>query len=84
MSDINEVIARCTQEASRILLNKKIVQVRYMTEAEQQAFGWYHKSVVLQLDDGTLVFPSRDDEGNDAGALHYIKDGEPDYCLPVI
>jgi hypothetical protein len=82
MSDNN--ITHWTQEASRILLNKKIVQVRYMTDAEQQAFGWYHKAVVLQLDDNTLVFPSRDDEGNDAGALHYLKDNEGDYCLPVI
>jgi hypothetical protein len=73
-----------SNEASRILLNKRIVQVRYMTEQEQQAFGWYHKAVVIQLEDGTLVFPSKDDEGNDAGALHYIKDGEGDYCLPVI
>lgn len=81
---MNETIAHWTQEASRILLNKKIVQVRYMTDAEQQAFGWNHKAVVLQLEDNTLVFPSRDDEGNDAGALHYLKDNEADYCLPVI
>lgn len=81
---MSEMISHLTQEASRILLNKKIVQVRYMTDAEQQAFGWYHKAVVLQLDDNTLVFPSRDDEGNDAGALHYLKDNETEYCLPAI
>ncbi len=81
---MNDTIQHWTSEAGRILLNKKIVQVRYMTDQEQQAFGWNHKAVVLQLEDGTLVFPSRDDEGNDAGALHYLKQGEQDYCLPVL
>jgi hypothetical protein len=81
---MSDTIQHWTNEASRILLNKKIVQVRYMTEQEQQVFGWQHKAVVIQLDDNTLVFPSKDDEGNDAGALHYLKDGEGDYCLPVI
>lgn len=77
-------IQHWTKEANRLLVNKKIVQVRYMTNEEQKAFSWSNKAVVLQLEDGTLVFPSMDDEGNNAGALHYIKDGEPDFCIPVI
>lgn len=79
-----ENIAYWTKEANRILANKKIVQVRYMTDQEQEVFGWNHKAIILQLDDGTLVFPSRDDEGNDAGALHFIKDSENNHCIPVL
>lgn len=78
------VIQHWTKEANRLLVNKRIVQVRYMTDEEQRAFSWSNKAVVLQLDDGTLLFPSMDDEGNNAGALHYIKEGEKDFCIPVI
>jgi hypothetical protein len=38
----------------------------------------------MQLDDGTLVYPSMDDEGNDGGVLYYQKEGSNDYVLPVI
>jgi hypothetical protein len=51
------------------LVGRTIVAVRYMTEAEERANGWDRAAVVMQLDDGTLLFPSADDEGNDAGAL---------------
>jgi hypothetical protein len=48
------------------------------------AFGWRYKSIVLTLDDNTLVFPSRDDEGNDAGALHYLPEHSGAGVIPVI
>lgn len=60
---------RWVEYAQDHLLNKKIVAVRYMTHAEMAKIGWYCRCVVFQLDDGTIIFPSRDDEGNDAGAL---------------
>jgi hypothetical protein len=31
--------------------------------------GWARRPLVIELDDGTLMFASRDDEGNDGGAL---------------
>jgi hypothetical protein len=49
-----------------------------------EMMGWYNKCVVIVLDDGTLVYPSKDDEGNDAGALFYQKDDTDDYVLPVL
>ena len=48
------------------------------------AFGWRYKCIVLTLDDNTLVFPSRDDEGNDAGALHYLPEHAGAGVIPVI
>jgi hypothetical protein len=57
------------------LVGRTIVAVRYMTEAEEAQQMWSNAAVVIQLDDGTLLFPSADDEGNDAGAL-FIKASE--------
>ncbi len=51
------------------LVGRKITSVRYMTDKEQQSFGWYKKAVVITLDDGSVMFPMSDDEGNDAGVI---------------
>ena len=74
-----------TNKANSILLNRKIIGVRYLEDVEQEAFGWYSKCVVIELDNGTILFPAKDDEGNDAGALHYLG-GDTDMIdvLPVI
>ena len=53
----------------KLLLGRKITSVRYMTEEERKGLGWSHASIVIGLDDNTLLYPSMDDEGNDAGAL---------------
>ena len=68
--------------ASKALVGRTIKEVRYMTEKEQEAQGWYGSAVVLMLDNGVCVFPSRDDEGNDAGAL-FTTDKSME-CVPVI
>jgi hypothetical protein len=74
-----------TNIARETLLGKKITGVRYLTNEEKENLAWYSKCVVITLDDGTLVFPSRDDEGNDAGALYYQnKTGTQLKVLPVI
>jgi hypothetical protein len=40
-----------------------------MTDKEAQSLGWRNKPVVIQLDDGNLIYPSIDPEGNDAGTI---------------
>jgi len=60
------------QWAARIgsaVSGKRIVEVRYMTQKEVDALGWSRAAVVFVLNDGHLVWPSSDDEGNDAGAM---------------
>lgn len=70
--------------ASDNLVGKKITAVRYMTDEEVEGMGWDRRALVMQLDNGTLIFPSSDDEGNDAGALFgQTKDGN-DLTFPVI
>jgi hypothetical protein len=40
-----------------------------MTEKEMEGLGWYSKALVIIFTDGTYMFPSADEEGNDAGVL---------------
>lgn len=68
--------------ARKLLLGKKIVAVRYLSKEEAEDLGWTHRCVVLQLDDGNLIFPSSDDEGNNAGSLFTNDKDVPG--LPVI
>lgn len=60
------------------LMGAKIVEVRYMTKEESDGMMWNEQPVCLLLKKGNQtfwVFPSQDDEGNNAGALFYGKDG---------
>jgi hypothetical protein len=71
------------------LVGRSIARVRYMDDEERREFGWSCSAIVLQLDDGTLLIPQADDEGNGAGALFIMpspdarKRGVPDGA-PVI
>lgn len=69
--------------ARKHLLGAKIINVRYMTAGEAAEFGWDNCPVVFELDSGAFYWPSRDDEGNDAGALHGSYAGSP-ITLPVL
>lgn len=51
------------------LIGKKIKNIRPMTKAEQKREDWFTQSTVIVLEDDTLLYPSQDPEGNDAGAL---------------
>jgi len=54
-------------------VGRKIVAVRPMTKEEVEREGWddwYRSNVpVIVLDDGTTLFPSRDEEGNGPGEI---------------
>ena len=69
-------------EAKKQLLNRKIVDVRYLTTEEMENLGWYERCVVMILDDGNMIYPSQDDEGNGAGALFTCDPNQP--TLPVL
>jgi hypothetical protein len=79
-----EARKRWTAEAKKHLLGHKIIGVRWMTDREQKSFGWSYAAVVLLLDNGTLLWPSTDDEGNNAGALFGISQSGEDITLPVL
>lgn len=69
-------------DAAKLLIGKKVTEVRYLTENEQSHLGWNGASLVLFFDDGSYIFPSSDDEGNDAGAFFTSSKSLP--TIPVI
>ena len=60
---------RWTEHAEEWLVGRKIVKVQYMIDSDANHAGWYRRPIMLVLDDGTLIYPQSDDEGNDGGAL---------------
>lgn len=57
--------------ANDILVGRRIVAIRPMSESELAAEGWPTDDLVpaIVLDSGAVVFSSRDEEGNGPGAL---------------
>lgn len=50
--------------------NRKIIKTRAMNSKEIGRWGWDGQDcAVLELDDGSIVFASRDSEGNGPGVL---------------
>ena len=71
------------EKARKLFEGKKIVSVRYMTEEEAEENDIEARPLCFKLDDGTIVIPLSDDEGNNGGAFQLIKKDQT-YLLPVI
>jgi hypothetical protein len=72
-----------TKEAQGRLMARTVVDVRYLTKEEMEGLGWEESVPVIIFNDGTMLFPSRDDEGNGGGALFgQARSGE--FTLPVL
>ena len=69
-------------KASKLLLGRKIVSVEWMTNQEADELDWSSRPVCMMLDDGTWIYPQRDDEGNDGGAL-FVAASKEHETLPV-
>ena len=68
--------SKWVEKAEKVLLNKKIVKIEWISENEMKELGWHNASIILTLDDGTEIMPQMDDEGNNAGALLWISPKE--------
>ena len=66
------------------LVGLKIVGVRYLTQEETEASGWYSSPIVIELSDGSALVPQQDDEGNDGGALWIANSKGKSDLIPVI
>ena len=74
---------RWNKQAKKVLLGRKIIQVKYIDTEEAKSYMWDKRPVSFTLDNGTRLMVQQDDEGNDGGALWYgNKDGED--LLPVL
>ena len=67
--DRKEIEARWNREAAECLLGRTVVEARYMTEAEAENYCWDDRPVLIKFDNGLVLIPSSDDEGNNGGAL---------------
>lgn len=58
------------------LVGRKIVKVEYMSSKEAEESMWYSRPICILLDNDKWIYPMRDDEGNDGGAIGVAsKDG---------
>ncbi len=80
----DQFMAACSAAARQRLLNRRIVEVRYLNPDECRRLMWDRTSVVFMLDNGTAVYAARDEEGNDAGALHGTTKSGEEFVLPEL
>ncbi len=80
----DEVMASCNAVARQRLLNRRIIEVRYLNLNECRRLMWDRTSVVFVLDNGTTVYAARDAEGNDAGSLHGVSKSGEEFVLPEL
>jgi len=79
-----ETEKKWTDELRARLVDRRIVDVRYMSNEGADDNGWLRRPVMLVLDNGTVIYPMMDDEGNDGGVLAGMtKEGE-DVGGPVL
>jgi len=65
------------------LVGKTIKAVGWMTKDEAVHLGWqYSRPIVIEFSDGSMIYPSADDEGNDGGTMFGQSGGE-DLTFPV-
>ncbi len=68
------------------MIGRTIKNVRRMTDEEKEREGWdspRQNIAVIELDDGSTLYASRDGEGNGPGALFGTNsDGETIYVNP--
>jgi len=83
---MNQYEDKWTGIARQQMHGRKVTGVRYLTADEAKDLGWYYRCIVITLSakgkPDLLVYPSRDDEGNDAGALFTTDKLQP--TIPLI
>ena len=83
-----------TNKITNLLVGREIINVEYMTDKETKELMWDSKPICLLLRDvrpinkkgdrrpDVWIYPSMDDEGNNAGALFTTEKDLP--TIPVI
>ena len=64
-----ELINQWNMKCNKHLIGKTIKNVRYMTDEELQEHYWDKRPLIIFFTDGTYMYSSMDDEGNDGGSL---------------
>ena len=56
-------------KAKKYWLGRTITDIRFMSEEERDNNAWDKRGIVIILDDGNILYPMSDEEGNDTGAI---------------
>ena len=83
LNDPAECTAYWTEYVSKQLVGKKIIRVEYFSSKEAEEYMWHSRPMAMLLDDGKWLYPMRDDEGNDGGAMGVASEDKPD-TYPVL
>ena len=51
------------------MLGRTITNIRFMSEQECDNNMWDKRGVVIELDDGNILYPMCDEEGNNSGVI---------------
>jgi hypothetical protein len=58
------------KKVNKHLVGRTIVKVEWLSpKRTEKLLGWTNQPCEIYLDNGTILTPSADDEGNDAGAI---------------
>lgn len=68
-SQYDDIKIKWEDKCSTVLVGKTIKSVRYLYSVEKKDMGWSKRSLIIFFTDGSYLFPSSDDEGNNAGAF---------------
>lgn len=69
VSTKNTITKKWEDRCSAVLVGKTIKSVRYQFTCEMKDLGWSKKSLVIFFTDGSFIFPSMDEEANNAGTF---------------
>ena len=57
------------RKLQRMLLGQKVKEIRWLTKEEADESGWYYQPIQITFENGVMLAPMSDDEGNEAGAM---------------
>ena len=78
----NKELTKLWTDKFQFLIGSKIIKVDYMSNEEADDLGWSDRPIQIHLDNGAVLSPQADDEGNDGGALATSSKTLP--VIPVI
>ena len=58
-----------TELTEKHLVGKKIVKVEYFPKDMMEDMMWSSRPITIHLEDGNIITPQMDDEGNNGGAM---------------
>ena len=83
--DTKKIITKWQNSTRKLLVGKTITHVRYLKDEEMEGMdGWHYRPAVIIFNDGSMLIPQSDDEGNEGGAMLFQDKDKKHHIIPVI